>query len=427
MRILVTGATGFIGSALAARLVAAGHDVVSASRGPPSSTAVLAHFRIDMAAAAAADWQPALEGVAAVVNCAGVFQGGAGDSPEGVHVTGAKALFDACERAGVRRVIHLSAAGVADDAPTDFSRSKRQGEEELMARDLDWVVLRPGVVIGRAAYGGSALIRGLASLPVIPVLAGAGPIQLVHLDDVIDTVLFFLRADAPSRVALDVMGARRWRFEEIVGAFRTWLRWPAARTFGVPAWAAYPMYLAGDATRALGWRTPVTSTARLEMVRGATGDAQRWQDVTGIAPRPVETTLLREPASVQERWFSRLYILKPLVFGVFGVFWIATGLISLGPGYEYGMALLREGGLPEAFGAMTLVAGAVADIAIGMAILHRPLSRYGLHAALIISLVYVAVGTALVPRLWADPLGPMLKIWPVLVLNLVALAIREER
>jgi hypothetical protein len=37
------------------------------------------------------------------------------------------------------------------------------------------------------------------------------------------------------------------------------------------------------------------------------------------------------------------------------------------------------------------------------------------------------IGTTLVPRLWADPLGPMLKIWPVLMLNLVAMAIREDR
>jgi hypothetical protein len=50
-----------------------------------------------------------------------------------------------------------------------------------------------------------------------------------------------------------------------------------------------------------------------------------------------------------------------------------------------------------------------------------------LWAALIISLVYVVIGTTLVPRLWSDPLGPMLKIWPVLMLNLVALAIREDR
>jgi hypothetical protein len=63
----------------------------------------------------------------------------------------------------------------------------------------------------------------------------------------------------------------------------------------------------------------------------------------------------------------------------------------------------------------------------GIAILVRSLSRYGLWAAFVISLVYVVIGTALVPRLWSDPLGPMLKIWPVLVLNLVAMAIREDR
>jgi hypothetical protein len=91
------------------------------------------------------------------------------------------------------------------------------------------------------------------------------------------------------------------------------------------------------------------------------------------------------------------------------------------------MSYLREGGLPERFGAMTLIAGALADIANGCAILYRPLSRYGLWAAFIISLVYVVIGTILVPRLLSDPLGPRLKIWAVIVLNLVALAIREDR
>jgi uncharacterized protein YbjT (DUF2867 family) len=425
MRILITGATGFIGSALAARLEAEGHEVVSVSRSRTGGHAQ--HFSIDMARAPPADWTAALERVEAVVNCAGVFQSGGGDSAEGVHVRGAKALFTACEQAGVRRVIHISAAGIDRETPTAFSRTKREGEQTLMARDLDWVVLRPGVVIGRAAYGGSALIRGLSVLPVLPVLPGTGPVQLVHLDDLIDTVIFFLKPAAPTRQAIDVVTAKRWRFDEIVRAFRRWMRWAPAKSVNVPGWLSHVLYFGGDVARALGWRAPVTSTARREMVRGATGDPAPWHEVTGLAPRDVERTLLREPASVQERWFARMYLLKPLVFGVFGAFWIATGLISLGPGYEYGMALLREGGLFETFGTMTLVAGALADILIGIAILYRPLSRYGLWAALIISLVYVVVGTALVPRLWADPLGPMLKIWPVLVLNIVALAIREDR
>jgi hypothetical protein len=127
------------------------------------------------------------------------------------------------------------------------------------------------------------------------------------------------------------------------------------------------------------------------MTRGAVGDPTALQAALGHQATDVEKALLREPASVQERWFARLYALKPLIFGVFGFFWIVTGLISLGPGYEPGMSYLREGGLPEHFRAMTLVAGALADIAIG-AILYRPLSRYGLWAAFIISLVYVVIG-----------------------------------
>ena len=51
----------------------------------------------------------------------------------------------------------------------------------------------------------------------------------------------------------------------------------------------------------------------------------------------------------------------------------------------------------------------------------------GLYAALAITLAYATIGTILVPRLWIDPLGPMLKIWPILVLNLIALAIHEDR
>jgi hypothetical protein len=209
--------------------------------------------------------------------------------------------------------------------------------------------------------------------------------------------------------------------------FRNWLRWQRAGSLQVPRFLSSLLFKSGDLAYALGWRTPVTTTAEAEMRRGAVGDPEPWQTITGMKPRDVEAFLQSEPASVQERWFAKIYALKPLIFGVFGIFWIATGLISLGPGFEYGMALLREGGLPERFGTLTLVAGALADIVIGCAILYRPLMRYGLWAALIISLTYAVIGTVLVPRLWADPLGPMLKIWPVLVLNLVAMAIREDR
>jgi hypothetical protein len=168
------------------------------------------------------------------------------------------------------------------------------------------------------------------------------------------------------------------------------------------------------------------TTARREMVRGAVGDPKQWTQLTGIVPIDLEQALVAEPASVQERWFARMYFLKPVVFTVLSSFWILTGLISLGPGYWIGKSLMEEGGA-GALAGPSVIAGALADIAIGIGIGLRRYARLGLYAALGISLFYAAAGTVLVPRLWEDPLGPMLKIWPIMALHLVALAILEDR
>ncbi len=123
----------------------------------------------------------------------------------------------------------------------------------------------------------------------------------------------------------------------------------------------------------LGWRTPISSTAQAEMRRGATGDPEAWRQLTGVRPRDLQVPLAGEPASVQERWFARLYALKPLIFGLFAAFWIATGIISLGPGWEIGMSLLEGAGLPERLSALIVIAGALADITVGLAILSGSL------------------------------------------------------
>jgi hypothetical protein len=176
----------------------------------------------------------------------------------------------------------------------------------------------------------------------------------------------------------------------------------------------------------LGWRPPVRSTAQLEIARGAVGDIEQMQRLQ-IHPKSLSAFLAAEPASVQERWFARIYLLKPIAFVIFCLFWISTAFVSLGPGWDYGIGLMREGGVEGSAAALTVIAGALADLAIGLAIAYRPTSRYGLYAAIAISFAYAIIGTILVPRLWADPLGPMLKIWPIIVMHLVALAILEDR
>ena len=109
--------------------------------------------------------QPLLEGIDAVVNCVGVLQDGLRDDVRCVQLDGTKALFDGCVRAGVKRVIHISAIGAEPDGPSAFSRSKAAAEAYLKELRLDWVILRPALVLSPAVYGGTAMLRGIAAFP----------------------------------------------------------------------------------------------------------------------------------------------------------------------------------------------------------------------------------------------------------------------
>ncbi|WEX09580.1 SDR family oxidoreductase [Chelativorans sp. AA-79] len=429
MKVLVTGATGLIGCAVCARLAEEGHQVLAVVR-PGSRPLPMGAVRVvemDIARATGTQiWEQHLLGVEAVVNCVGVLQDSAREDVEGVHVTGAAALFRACEKIGVRRVIHFSAIGVDRAQPSAFSVSKLEGDHLLMERELDWVILRPSVVLGRNVFGASALIRGLSALPLGLSMGRTAPLQVVQLDDVAATVAFFMHPAAPSQVALELAGPERLTMDEVVARYREWHGWRPARRLTVPDRAANLLYRTGDLASLLGWRSPVRSTARKEIERGAIGNPRPWRSMTGIAPSSLSSALVREPASVQDRWFAKLYFLKPIIFLILPLFWIGTGIISLTAGYQQGIELMTRAGAAS-LASPGVVAGAITDILVGLAIAYRPTARQGLYAAIALSLFYIVAGSILLPSLWLQPLGPLMKIWPILALHLVALAIHGER
>ena len=144
-------------------------------------------------------------------------------------------------------------------------------------------------------------------------------------------------------------------------------------------------------------------------------------------PRDIERVLLMEPASVQERWFARLYLLRPWIFVICALFWLFTGVIALGPGWDNGIGLMNEGGVFGWPAAAAVIGGALCDIAVGLAIGWQRTARNGVIAALVVTVLYAIIGTVLVPRLWTDPMGPMLKVLPILALHLAALGLIEDR
>src|SRR3954449_5793480 len=312
MKIALIGGTGLIGSAIVAHLTSRGHAVISMSRsaGPASSGA----NRVDISAATTPSyWLPHLDGMDAVVNCAGVLQDAPTDSTSMVHHRGVANLFAACEQLQIRRVIHFSAIGVDRETPSAFSTTKLAGDKALMERDLDWVILRPSVVFGGPAFGASALMRGLAALPVVPVMPNTGELQIVLLEDVIRAVEYFLRPGSPARRIVELVGPDRYSFNEIISRIRRWYRWPPAREIHLPDFAASAMYKLGDIVSVLGWRPAVRTNAQLEIARGAVGDVGDMQRL-GLDPESLADFFAREPASVQERWFARMYFVKPLLF-----------------------------------------------------------------------------------------------------------------
>jgi uncharacterized protein YbjT (DUF2867 family) len=432
MRVLVTGAYGLIGAAVLARLHRGGHEVVGAGRSLeaaprrfPYAHWVAADFtRLTSAAA----WRPLLDGIDAVVNCVGVLEDSPRDDTRAVHVAGTVALFDACAAAGIRRVIHVSAIGAASSGQTAFARTKAEADAHLRGLDLDWVILRPALVLAPAAYGGSAMLRGIAAFPLIVPLSGADDrVQIVSIGDVADTVALCLRADAPTRASFDLAYPQAYSLAEIVLALRAWLGLPPRPIVALPRAVEAVVGTVAGGLGLLGWRSPARATALAQLRQGVVGDPAAWSAATGIKPASLADTLAALPAGIQERWFAKLYWLKPLAIFALAAFWIVTGVIALGPGRAAAAAQFAQAGFPPRLGEAALIAGALADIALGLLICVRRFTRLALRLTLALTAVYLLAATVTAPQLWLDPLGPLVKIIPVMVAILLTLAILDER
>ena len=100
-----------------------------------------------------------------VVNCAGALQDGARDDVAAVQHGAMLALYQAAGAAETRLDRPDLRARRWPGFPIDFLASKRRADEALAHSGVPFVIIRPAVVIGRNAHGGSALLRGLAAIP----------------------------------------------------------------------------------------------------------------------------------------------------------------------------------------------------------------------------------------------------------------------
>ncbi len=403
MRILLLGASGFIGREIFAALSARGHRVVAAVRNASSALPFASETPriVDMnRALAPRDWLAHLEGIDAVVNCAGVLQATRSQSIEAIHAAAPIALFQACEQRGVRRVIQVSAISADREAGTAYALTKLAADEHLRKMALEWTVLRPSLVIARGAYGGTALLRAVAALPfAMPVPGdGAQSFQPVHVDDLSQVVVLALETDRLLRATLDVVGPEAVTLRVILEDYRRWLGLAPANVVRIPRWAS-----------------------RLA------GDAAAFARATGIAARGWKESLALEPSHAQDRWHARLYFARPLLRYSLAFVWLASAIAGAFSLRSWGGLVAAQLPIGAPMAMLGLAVACLLDVIIALLLLGRWRPRFLALAQAVVIAGYSVAATLLWPSLWAEALGPLAKNIPILAAALALGAIEEDR
>jgi dihydroflavonol-4-reductase len=315
---LVTGATGFVGAALARDLAQRGHAVHALARASSDRSALsgvdvrwhagdledAASVERAVAAVCAAGERPWIAHSAAVIS----YRTRDTELQRRVNVEGTRALLDACRRHPVGRVLHISsvvAVGHArpgelldEDAPfngaelgSDYVDTKRAAEELALraAAELDLVVVNPGAIFGPNPRGGNTgrFLRELARGAVGP-FAPPGSLSVVGVGDVAHGCVLALERGARGRRYLLVESAHT-----ALEAFRV-----AARLLGVraPRWTVppplwRPVVLAAGAADALRPTEVFTPHAMRLLGVHFRFHAERARAELGWRPRPFEEVL----------------------------------------------------------------------------------------------------------------------------------------
>lgn len=429
MRILILGGYGFIGAEIARALLREGHEVVGLGRNAATGKRLVPEAQwigADIAKLdAPEEWAPHLSGIEAIVNAAGALQDSARDDLEAVHHRAVAALVEAAAK--VKRFIQISAPGAEASASTAFMRTKAAGDAAVRAALFDWIVLKPGLVIGRGAYGGTALLRMLAGFPLMtPLVAASARVQTVSVDDVADAVIKALKGEVPMRRDYDLVEDEPHSLRDIVRGFRRQLGFAPARFEpDLPHWVSKIVGPLADFAGWLGWRSALRSTALNVVRENVLADPAPWRAATGRSLRTFEQALALLPGTAQERLFARAQLALPLMIVALGVFWILSGAIGLVTIEEAAAHLQRAVGV-EAAKAL-VVAGSLADMAIGAGLFLRRTARQAALASVAVAGFYLVAGTLTEPALWLDPFGALAKIIPLMAMGLAVALMLEER
>lgn len=301
MRILVTGGTGVIGRPVVDRLVRRGHVVRLLSRHADTDSELWPRG-VEAHAGSVADadtLRAAAEGCEAVLHIAGIANE---DPPErtfqAINVRGTELLVREAERAGVKRFVYVSSLG-ADRGTSAYHRSKRMAEDVVRRHPGNWLIVRPGNVMGPGDDVVSMLLKMVRTLPAVPVIGtGDHRFQPVWAEDLAEALALAVERDEPSRRVLEVAGTEVTSTSEVLDLL-------GEITGRGPVRMPVPEKVADAGLRvveAFGLDVPMDENKlRMLVEENVVRGSNALPEVFGVRPTPLREALERLADAIPER------------------------------------------------------------------------------------------------------------------------------
>ncbi|MBT8040516.1 MAG: complex I NDUFA9 subunit family protein [Xanthomonadales bacterium] len=221
MRIVLLGATGFLGHYVLPALSAAGHDCVALTRYKPGCRDLSVVPRVSIKQQK--DWGiealvDRFEGADAVVNMVGILneKGRDGDGFRKVHVALVEQAVEACRRAGITRFVQVSALG-AGEGSSHYLQSKGEAEAYLKAADdMQVTIIQPSVIFGRGDDFFNRFATLLKLSPFLPLACPDARMQPVWAGDVATLLAKVLDDPETAGETLVAVGPRKYSLKELV-------------------------------------------------------------------------------------------------------------------------------------------------------------------------------------------------------------------
>lgn len=283
--VLVTGASGLVGTNTCRELARRGWQVRALARNLAKARRRLAIAGVEIAAADVRDRRAlggALSGVDAVVHLAAVAIERRGESYESVNRDATATLLDAMRAEGVDRLIYMSQNGAASDSPYRFLRSKGAAEDRVRASDFAWTIFRPSVIFGPEDEFVNVLARLVRLSPLVYPLPGGGRarFQPVAVDDVARAIGAALDRPDTERESYPLGGPEALTLRQMVRRVLVAMR-TKRLLVGVPVPLIRP--LVALAQRVLPNPPVTTSLLDLLSLDNTIGGAPAWPEL-GISP-----------------------------------------------------------------------------------------------------------------------------------------------